>query len=244
MRTVEGYPRCVDLLEPLLAPLILGIDGLRWMDPQWLLDQFGSAFFWISILIVFVECGLFFPFLPGDTLLFAIGIFAASQDSVVPGPMELDLLTATVLLSLSAFAGNVVGYEFGSLLGPRLYARDGRVIKRKYLDQTEAFFDRHGNKALVIGRFVPFVRTYITVVAGVTRMGRARFMLWSGIGAVVWVLSIMLLGYFLGREFPIIGENIDYAILAILLVGAVPASIEWWRHRRQAHAQPATERRD
>ena len=224
----------MDLLQPLLAPMILGIDGLRWMDPQWLLNEFGGAFFWMSLLIVFVECGLFFPFLPGDTLLFAIGVFAATQDSVVPGPMEADLVTATVLLSVAAFAGNVVGYEFGSLLGPRLYARDGRIIKQKYLQQTEAFFDKHGNKALVIGRFVPFVRTYITVVAGVTRMGRYRFMFWSAIGAVVWVISIMLLGYFLGSEFPAIGENIDYAILAILLVGAVPAAIEWWRHRRRA----------
>ena len=227
----------MEIIQQLVTPMVLGIDGLRWMDPQWLLDEFGSAFFWISILIIFVECGLFFPFLPGDTLLFAVGVFAASQNSVVPGPMELDLLTASVLLSIAAFAGNVVGYEFGSLLGPRLYARDGRIIKRKYLDQTEAFFDRHGNKALVIGRFVPFVRTYITVVAGVTKMGRYRFMFWSAMGAIVWVISIMLLGYFLGSQFPAIGENIDYAILAILLVGAVPAAIEWWRHRRRAHRE-------
>ena len=86
--------------------------------------------------------------------------------------------------------GNIVGYEIGRAIGPPLYERDGRILKRKYFDQTTAFFDKHGNKALVIGRFVPFVRTYITVVAGVTRMDRARFFLWSLVGAVLWVVSI------------------------------------------------------
>ena len=107
-----------------------------------------------------------------------------------------------MVLSLGAFAGNVIGYEIGRWIGPPLYERDGRILKRKYFDQTSAFFDKHGNKALVIGRFVPFVRTYITVVAGVTRMDRRRFFLWSAVGAVGWVLSITLLGYFLGQTFP------------------------------------------
>ena len=100
---------------------------------------------------------------------------------------------------MAAFLGNVVGYEIGRAIGPPLYERDGRILKQKYFDKTQAFFDKHGNKALVIGRFVPFVRTYITVVAGVTRMERRRFFVWSFVGAVLWVLSITLLGYFLGR---------------------------------------------
>ena len=113
-----------------------------------------------------------------------------------------NLLFALVVLSIGAFAGNVIGYEIGRWIGPPLYERDGRVLKQKYFDQTRAFFDTHGNKALVIGRFVPFVRTYVTVVAGVTRMRRRRFFVWSAVGAVRWVLSITLLGYFLGRAVP------------------------------------------
>ena len=138
------------------------------MDPNYLLDRFGAELFWISLLIVFVECGLFFPILPGDTLLFALGLFivtgaarplprpavrgAVDRDG---GPDRRPRSSATSWATRSAASS-----------GQPLYERDGRIIKRKYFDQTTAFFDRHGNKALVIGRFVPFVRTYITVVAG------------------------------------------------------------------------------
>ena len=132
----------------------------------------------------------------------------------------------------------MVGYEIGRKLGQPLYERDGRIIKRKYFDQTTAFFDRHGNKALVIGRFVPFVRTYITVVAGVTRMERHRFFLWSLIGAVLWVVSICLLGFFLGDAFPTLGESIDKLIIVILAFSVIPILIEWWRHKR-THAAGA-----
>lgn len=218
---------------PFLVPMLL---GMKWMEPDWLLAQFGSELFWLSVLIIFVECGLFFPFLPGDTLLFALGIFIATEKiDLFPGPRALELAIALALLAIAAFLGNVAGYEIGRAIGPPLYQRDGRILKRKYFDQTSAFFDKHGNKALVIGRFVPFVRTYVTVVAGVTRMDRGRFFKWSAVGAVLWVASILLLGYFLGRV-PVLGpfleENIDYAILLIIAFSAVPLAWEWWRHRR------------
>src|SRR4029079_13088028 len=132
--------------------------------------EFGSSFFWVSLLIIVIECGLFFPFLPGDSLLFALGLFIARGDiSVVPGGEIANLVFALLVMSAGAFLGNVLGYEIGRWIGPPLYERRGRVIKREYFENTSAFFDKHGNKALVIGRFVPFVRTYITVVAGVTR---------------------------------------------------------------------------
>ena len=203
-------------------------------NPDWLLNEFGGAFIWVSVVIVFVECGLFFPFLPGDTLLFALGLFIAGDDYKVLG-IENDALGLTVAMSMlvvAAFLGNVAGYEIGRKIGPPLYLRDGRIMKRKYLDQTSAFFDKHGNKALVIGRFVPFVRTYITVVAGVTMMERRRFFLWSAVGALLWILSITLLGFFLGGIFPALGKNIDYAVIAILAFSVIPVAIEWWRHRR------------
>jgi len=222
-------------VNSLLLPLLL---GLKWMDPQWLLSQFGTGFFWVSLAIIVVECGLFFPFLPGDSLLFAMGLFiAGGQIEVFPGNHVVNLVCALVVLTLGAFGGNVLGYEIGRAIGPPLYERDGKILKRKYFDQTTAFFDRHGSKALVIGRFVPFVRTYITVVAGVTQMHRRRFFLWSAVGAALWVLVITLLGYFLGQTFPWLKQNIDAAILAILAFSVVPIAWEWWRHKRTSGSE-------
>ena len=222
----------MDLLaHSVTSPLILGLD---WMDPNWLLDQFGTALFWVSMVIIFVECGLFFPFLPGDTLLFAMGLFIATERIDLFGMASpgVELLLALALMTGAGILGNIVGYEIGRAIGPPIYERDGRIMKKKYFDQTEAFFDKHGNKALVIGRFVPFVRTFITVVAGVTRMDRRRFVTWSVVGALFWVVSITLLGYFLGAAFPGLGENIDKAILVILAFSLIPVGYEWWRHRR------------
>jgi membrane-associated protein len=212
----------------LLAPMLFGI---KWMDPNWLLDQFGSAFFWVSLAVIFVECGLFFPFLPGDTLLVAMGLFIAGEKiSITPGSPLVNLAFSLVVLTAAAFAGNVVGYEIGRKIGPPLYEHDGRLVKRAYFDKTEAFFERHGKKALVIGRFVPFVRTYITIVAGASKMERHKFILWSLVGAIAWVLSITLIGYFVGQSFPWLASNIDYAILGILVLSVIPVGIEWWRH--------------
>ena len=222
------------------SPMMLGLDFL---DPQWLLQQFGAELFWLSLLIVFVECGLFFPFLPGDTLLFAMGLFIATEriDLFGMASPSVELMLALVLLTVAGILGNVVGYEIGRAIGPPIYQRGGRIMKKKYFDQTEAFFDKHGNKALVIGRFVPFVRTFITVVAGVTRMDRRRFVVWSVVGAVLWILSITLLGYFLGEAVPALGENIDYVTLAILAFTVVPLVYEWWKHRHHHDDETAAE---
>jgi len=217
----------VDALALAAQPLLLGLD---WMDPNWLLEHFGSQFFWISLVIIFVECGLLFPILPGDTLLFAIGLFV-SADKIPYG-----LLEALLALGAAAFLGNVAGHEIGRLVGPTIYEHEGRVIRRQHLEQTSEFFDRHGNMALVIGRFVPIVRTFVTVVTGITGMERQRFFFWSLVGAVLWVVSITLAGYFLGQTFPGLGENIDAAILFILATSVIPLAWEWWRrHRNAAH---------
>lgn len=198
--------------------------GPEWMNPEWLLAEYGSAFFWLSLAIVFVECGLFFPILPGDSLLFAVGIFIAG------GELEVNFLVAVVALIVAAFLGNVVGYELGRLLGAPLYERDGRIIKKKYFDQTHAFFEKHGAKALVLGRFVPIVRTYITVVAGVSRMERRHFFLWSGVGAVLWVTLLTVAGYFLGN-IAFIKDNLEAAILLIVALSVLPMVFEFLRHR-------------
>ena len=139
--------------------------GPDWLDPNYLFETYGSGFFWLSLGIVFVECGLFFPFLPGDSLLFAIGLFISGGKPHLPS-LAIALPTLTVV----AFLGNVCGYEIGRAMGPALYKRTGRILKQEYFDKTHAFFEKHGTKALVIGRFVPIVRTFITLVAGVSSM--------------------------------------------------------------------------
>ena len=202
--------------------------GPSWMDPAWLLERFGTEFFVIALVIVFIECGLLFPILPGDSLLFAVGLFIAG------GNLHVSLPVALAGLLIAAFGGNVAGYEIGRAIGPRLRERDGRIIKRKYFDQTEAFFDKHGNKALVIGRFVPIVRTFVTVVAGIGRMERKRFFTWSAVGAVLWVGLLVLAGYFLGAAFPVLGEQIDKAVIVIVLLSVLPMVYEWWKHRKEA----------
>jgi membrane-associated protein len=200
------------------------------MDPQYLLDQFGSQFFWVSVTIVFIECGLLFPILPGDSLLFAAGLFIAN------GKLGVNIGLACLILSVAAFAGNVVGYEIGRAVGPPIYQRDGRILKKKYFDQTTVFFEQYGAKALVLGRFVPIVRTFITVVAGVGQMDRRRFFTWSAVGAVLWATGITLLGYFLGQAFPVVQEKLELAILAIVAVSVLPMLVEYLRHRSRTKA--------
>ena len=214
-------------MHALAAAPALGPD---WMDPAYLLEQYGGAFFWIALAIVFIECGLLFPILPGDSLLFAVGLFIAT------GQVHVNLGVAIIALCAAAFLGNVVGYEIGRAIGTPLYERDGRVLKKKYFDQTTAFFDKHGNKALVIGRFVPIVRTFITVVAGVSRMERRRFFTWSAVGAVLWAAGLTVLGYFLGQAFPGLSDKLEVAILLIVAISVLPMVYEFVRHRRQAKA--------
>lgn len=212
--------------------------GPSWMDPNYLLGTFGGAFFWVSVAIVFIECGLLFPILPGDSLLFAIGLFTATAAT---SGFDVPLWQSLPILMIAAFGGNVAGYEIGRRFGRPLLERDGKLLKRSYLDKTSAFFDKYGNKALVIGRFVPIVRTFITVVAGVGRMERARFFTWSGVGAVLWVGLLTLAGYFLGKSFPALGKNIDIAILLIVAISVLPMVIEYVRHRRSGDAADPTD---
>ncbi|MGL5910852.1 MAG: DedA family protein, partial [Phycicoccus sp.] len=178
-------------------------------------------------VIVFVECGLLFPILPGDSLLFAIGLFIAG------GQIDIGIVPACVILSGAAFAGNVVGYEIGRAVGAPLYERDGRLVKRTYFDQTHTFFEKHGARALVLGRFVPVVRTFVTVVAGVSRMDRRHFLLWSAVGAVLWASGITVLGYFLGGV-AVIRDNLEVAALLIVAVSVLPVVWEVARRRSVA----------
>jgi membrane-associated protein len=223
-----GYPdRVIDLLTT--APLLLGLD---WMDPEWLLGQFGEAMFWVATFIVFAECGLLFPILPGDSLLFSVGLFIHRAEVGEAG-ISVSIVTACVVLTLAAFLGNVVGYEIGRAIGEPLRERDGRFLKKRYFDQTHEFFERYGARALVLGRFVPIVRTFITVVAGVGRMDRRHFFTWSAVGATLWATGITLLGYFLGG-IAFLQNNIEAAVMVIVVISVLPMAVEYLRHRRRA----------
>ncbi len=205
--------------------------GPGWLHPDTLLNDYGL---WVAVVVVFVECGLLFPILPGDSLLFTIGVFIAN------GTLQLSLPVACLILSIAAFAGNVVGYEIGRAVGPPIYRRNGRFLRQEYFDKTHDFFDTYGNKALVLGRFVPIVRTFITLVAGVGRMDRARFFTWSALGAVLWATGVTLLGYFLGNV-AFIRDNIEAALVLIVLVSVVPMVVEYLRHRQRAGAVDSTD---
>ena len=214
-------------MDPLTSlvtqPLLLGLD---WMDPQWWLEEFGAEMFWAAVLVVFVECGLLFPILPGDSLLFSVGVF------VHRGDLEVGIISACVILSLSAFAGNVTGYEIGRKVGDAVFEREGRFLNQKNFLKTHAFFEKYGARALVLGRFVPIVRTFITVVAGAGEMNRARFWTWSFVGAVLWATGLTLVGYAVGGN-ELIQENLEAAILVIVAVSVTPMLYEWWKHRRE-----------
>jgi membrane-associated protein len=209
----------VDLMTPLLL-------GLNWMDPQWWLDRFGAEMFWAAVIVVFIECGLLFPILPGDSLLFSLGIF------IHRGDIEIDLVVACLILSASAFAGNVSGYEIGRRVGPGLFRRNGRFLNEGNLDKTQAFFDRYGARALVLGRLVPIIRTFITVVAGAGRMERRHFFIWSLVGALMWDVALTLLGYLVGGN-ELIQNNLEAALLLMVAFSTIPMAIEWWRHRKE-----------
>ena len=214
----------VDSLTALVAhPLLL---GLEWMDPQWWLDEFGAEMFWAASLIVFIECGLLFPILPGDSLLFSVGVF------VHRGDLDIGIVSACAILSVAAFAGNVTGYEIGRKVGDAVFEREGRFLNQRNFHKTHVFFEKYGARALVLGRFVPIVRTFITVVAGAGEMSRARFWTWSLVGAVLWATGLTLLGYAVGgNEY--VQKNLEAAILVIVVVSVLPMVYEWWRHRRE-----------
>lgn len=211
--------------------------GPSWLNADKLLQQLGPAGFWVSLLIVFIECGLFIFFMPGDSLLFTVGLAIQQPARLVD--LHVNLVVACAALTAAAFLGNVVGYEIGRAVGTPLYGRGGRLLKAEHFDKAHAFFEKHGNKAIVMARFVPVVRTFITVVAGVSRMDRRRFFTYSFIGALLWATGVTLLGYFLG-QFDFVGKHIDVMLVLIVLISIIPMVVEYLRHRRQAAAAAAS----
>ena len=233
----------MDLLALTLVPLLLP----DWLDPEYLLTSLGNWALWGAAFIVFIECAIF-PVLPGDSLLFAGGMFIANDAEIIqfgdldkPAVLGISIL----VLMVAAVLGNVVGYWVGKSISPWLFKPRagfiGKIFSQRHLTQTHLFFERYGSKALVLGRFVPFVRTFVTMVAGAAGMSFRTFITWTGIGAVIWAGGVTLLGFFLGR-IDFIKHNIDAVLVAIVLVSVVPMVVEvFLERRRQRSASETTE---
>lgn len=209
-----------------------------WLSPPTLIDAMGS---WAVIgiaLIIFAECGILLGFfLPGDTLLFVAGLLMAAAADGGDG-ISFNLIGFIALVSAAAFLGNVTGYWIGYAVGPAVFRRkDAKFLKPEYVDRSAHFFERFGILTVMVARFVPIVRTVATVMAGVGRMDRLRYTLYSAIGGVVWVGLVTVAGYFLG-QFQIVKDNVDliFVAAAVVVVGfaVVPAAWHWLRKRSAA----------
>jgi membrane-associated protein len=183
--------------------------------------------------IVFAESGLLIGFfLPGDSLLFIAGFLSSSAGGKVLPPLPIVAGVAFV----AAVAGDQVGYLFGKKVGPSLFQRpESRLFKPSHIDKAQAFFDKHGAKTIVLARFVPIVRTFAPIVAGVGTMKYRTFVTYNVVGGLLWGVGVTTLGYFLG-EVEWIEANIEVAIVGIVLLSILPMVIEYLRHRRQAAA--------
>lgn len=182
----------------------------------------------VLIVIVFIETGLLVGFfLPGDSLLVTAGIFAARGD--------LDLVTLNVALSVAAIVGDTVGYGIGARTGPKIFTREDSIFfNRKHLISAKEFYDRHGGFTIFIARFMPIIRTFAPVVAGVGAMRYRRFVAYNVCGGILWVLSMTLIGYFLGTMMPNIQERIHVVIAIVIVLSLLPAAIKFSKERLKA----------
>ena len=207
------------------APLALLPD---WLNAEWLIAFFGEYALYGVIAIIFAECGLLIGVIfPGDSLLFAFGMLTAT------GVITQSVWVSTPLITLAAILGNLTGYWIGASVGPKLFTRDSRFFKLEYVDRTSDFFERYGNRAIVLARFVPIVRTVITALAGVGGMDRRRFFVYSTIGGVIWGAGATLAGYLLGNV-PVVKDNFELTLILIVAVSFIPIIFEYFRARRES----------
>jgi len=189
-----------------------------------LIQQYGLFVYGILFLIIFCETGLvFIPFLPGDSVLFTVGGFAALG--------ALNVWVLILLTWLAAALGDSFNYFIGNLIGEQVYKRDYRFIKREYIDRTHAFFEKYGGMAIVLARFAPILRTFTPFVAGVGKMYYPRFLFYNVTGGLLWVAICILAGYFFGN-LPFVKENFSIFILAIIIISLIPSAVEVFKHWR------------
>jgi membrane-associated protein len=187
-------------------------------------------------IIIFAETGLLIGFfLPGDSLLVTAGLFASQTER-----FDLNVYLLGALLSVASILGNSVGYYIGRLAGPRLFTREESLLfNKKHLFRAHEFYERHGGKTIILARFMPIVRTFVPVVAGMAQMEYRRYTMYNVIGGLAWIWSMLFTGYFLGRYIPGIGEHIEVIILVVIFLSILPPIIGWWKTRSRSTKKPA-----
>ena len=204
-------------------------------DPSALISAVG--FIGITA-IIFIETGLLFPMLPGDSLLVTAGLLASQRD----GPVHLNVWVLGVCCSVAAILGNSSGYLIGHRAGKAFFAReDSRWFKHSQIVRAHEFYERHGGKTVVIARFMPIFRTFVPVVAGAAHMDFRRYTIFNVVGATLWVWGMLLTGDLLGRYIPGIDQHIDLVIIIVILLSLTPGAIAWLRRRRVPAPSPSTE---
>jgi len=194
-----------------------------------LIRDYGMWTYLIFFIIVFCETGLVVtPFLPGDSLLFVAGTFAALG--------SLNLMWLLVILSAAAILGDTINYWIGNYIGPKVFQmQNSRVFRKEYLDRTHQFYEKYGPITIVIGRFIPIIRTFAPFLAGVGSMTYGKFLIYNVVGGILWIASFTLGGYFFGN-LPFVKKNFTLVIVAIIVISVMPTVIEYLRQRRQAKA--------
>lgn len=197
-----------------------------------LIGTFGGWTYLILFTVIFCETGFVVtPFLPGDSLLFAVGTFAARG--------SLDLAAVLVLLAAAAIIGDTINYWIGFAVGPKVFHRENvRFLNKRHLERTHEFYERYGGKTIIIARFVPIIRTFAPFVAGIGRMSYGHFIAYNVIGGASWVLLIVLGGYFFGN-IPVVKRHFSIVMIAIIVISILPGIIEVLRQRARARATPA-----
>lgn len=222
------------LLSMLTAAAVHGLGHVPSLGPDMyaLLSPYGNAAFWIVVAIIFAECGILIGFfLPGDSLLFITGMLMAS------GIITVNIWVGLAILFVAAVLGNITGYWVGHKAGPALFRKpDSKLFKQEYVDKTHEFFERYGARAIILARFVPIVRTFITAVAGIGRMDYRKYLTFSVVGAFLWIVLMTVAGYFLG-SFTFVKNNIEIMAIIIVLISVVPIVNEYLKHRRAQTAE-------
>lgn len=193
-----------------------------------LVSTYGILIYIILFLILFCETGLVIaPFLPGDSLLFAAGTMAATGN--------MNLFVLCLICILGAVLGNQVNFTIGKYFGPRIFEKDRKYIRKDYLDKTHLFYEKHGGKALIIGRYIPFIRTFVPFVAGISQMDSYKFTVYNVVGALLWIIPVVGVGYLFGN-IPVVKENFSIIVLAILILSVLPmliGLISAWIHSKK-----------
>jgi membrane-associated protein len=197
---------------------------LDYLNPENLIHYGGLT---LLIVIIFAESGLFFGFfLPGDSLLFIAGLLS---DTV----LEINVVILIIVLLIAATSGSTAGYFFGSWAGNYLlHRRENIFFKRSYIETTRAFYEKHGMMAFVMGRFMPIVRTFVPILAGMAKIDFGKFLFFNFLGAAIWIIVMVLAGHLLGRAFPQIVSYIEYIVIGMVLLSAVPVVITWMKNRK------------